>query len=1088
MPQGVTNAPSTFQRLMERCIGDMHLKDALVFLDDVIVFSRTLEEHEERLLRVLTRLKEFGLKLSLEKCVFFQTSVRYLGHVVSRDGVRTDPEKISALKTWPVPQTLRELKSFLGFAGYYRRFVKGYSSIVKPLHSLTSGYPPFHKKSKAKLTDTRQKTNQYHDPKEPFGGRWTPDCQKAFEAVIQSLTTAPVLAFADSQRPYILHTDASTTGLGAVLYQEQEGQLRVIGYASRGLSRSESRYPTHKLEFLALKWSVTEKFSDYLYGNHFTVVTDSNPLTYILTSAKLDATSYRWLAALSTFSFKLLYRPGRQNGDADGLSRRPHGMLADDLKSQKERERIQQFTQDHLSDPMNVNVVDHSVVKAICERQFTYSFCPDDEREGGTDCVALVETLTMSPSAVPDSYGQEEQFGSLPTVPCLSEAEIAAKQRADQCIKHVISQIEHGDTPPPTLRNQLPDLPLLLRELNRFELHNDILFRRRQVGSQTAYQLVLPAELRNTVLTSLHDHMGHMGVDRTLDLVRARFCWPKMVKDVERKVRTCGRCVRRKARPEKAAPLVNIRTTRPLELLCMDYLSLEADKSGTKDILVITDHFTKFAVAIPTPNQKARTVAKCLWENFMVHYGIPEKLHSDQGPVFESRTIKELCQVAGIHKVRTTPYHPRGNPVERFNRTLLDMLGTLQNRDKSCWRDHVRPLVHAYNCTRNEVTGYTPYELMFGRQPRLPVDIAFKLPTPEGQHSSHSEYVQRLKSRLKESYKVAMEKAAKIAHKNKVRYDRHVTVSDLEPGDRVLVRNVRIRGKHKISDKWEHTVHVVVRRAGTLPVYTVRPETGDGPLRTLHRDLLLPCGYLPVEENTEPVQKSVPRRPGTHATPAVEEENSSEEEDDALTSLWLSSPVPVVSESPVHPDLSMTDVPDTQHAEPPSSCSVEGPVQSQNDNPPNYDNPPNFDNPPEHDTKPDFDLPDMFQSIPDSLIPTLIRNHSPADDHSDARREQLAVPSAISDTDEENDGLKRAEPEDGKDETMNAEENTDTNDPVRKSERIRQPPRRLDYTELGSPLITAVKSFFQGLSTALAGDMSEEPVKSPTPSLRIIVI
>lgn len=156
------------------------------------------------------------------------------------------------------------------------------------------------------------------------------------------------------------------------------------------------------------------------------------------------------------------------------------------------------------------------------------------------------------------------------------------------------------------------------------------------------------------------------------------------------------------------------------------------------------------------------------------------------------------------------------------------MLGTLQNQDKSCWRDHVRPLVHAYNCTRNEVTGYTPYELMFGRQRRLPVDIAFKLPLPEGQHSCHSEYVQRLKLRLKESYKVAMEKAAKMAHKNKMRYDRHVTASDLEPGDRVLVRNVRIRGKHKISDNWEPTIHVVVRKAGTLPVYTIRPETGDG--------------------------------------------------------------------------------------------------------------------------------------------------------------------------------------------------------------------------------------------------------------------
>lgn len=168
-----------------------------------------------------------------------------------------------------------------------------------------------------------------------------------------------------------------------MLYQEQDGQLRVISYASRGLSRSESRYPAHKLEFLALKWSVTEKFSDYLYDNHFTVVTDSNLLIYILTSAKLDVTSYRWLAALSTFPFKLLYRPGRQNGHADGLSRWPHGMLADDLKSKKVRECIQQFIQHHLSDPNYINTVDQSVVKAICERQLIYSVSSDDEKKGG---------------------------------------------------------------------------------------------------------------------------------------------------------------------------------------------------------------------------------------------------------------------------------------------------------------------------------------------------------------------------------------------------------------------------------------------------------------------------------------------------------------------------------------------------------------------------------------------------------------------------------------------------------------------------------------------------------------------------------
>lgn len=195
--------------------------------------------------------------------------------------------------------------------------------------------------------------------------------------------------------------------------------------------------------------------------------------------------------------------------------------------------------------------------------------------------------------------------------------------------------------------------------------------------------------------------------------------------------------MRRKTLPERAAPLVNINTTRPLELVCMDFLSLELDKSGTKDIFVITYHFTKFAVAIPTPNQKARTEARCLWDNFIVHYGFPEKIHSDQGPDIESRTIKELCRVASIHKVRTTPYHPMGNPMEQFSRTLLDILGTLQDQEKCHWRDFVKPLVHAYNCIRNEVTGFTPYELMFGCQPCLPIDLLFGLPVKREQHTIH---------------------------------------------------------------------------------------------------------------------------------------------------------------------------------------------------------------------------------------------------------------------------------------------------------------------------------------------------------------
>lgn len=248
-----------------------------------------------------------------------------------------------------------------------------------------------------------------------------------------------------------------------------------------------------------------------------------------------------------------------------------------------------------------------------------------------------------------------------------------------------------------------------MRELKKLELRNGILYRRRQEGEHIQYQLVLPDSLRGMVLTCLHDEMGHLGIERTLDLARSRFYWPRMVVDVERKIRTCPRCVCHKSLPEKAAPLVNIQVTRPLELVCMDFLSIEPDSKNTKDVLVITDFFTKYAVAVPTSNQKSHTVAKALWENFIVPYGIPEKLHSDQGADFESKTIKELCQLMGIHKIRTTPYHPRGNPVERFNHTLLSMLGTLKECDKVHWSSFVKPLVHTYNCTKHDSTGFTPY-------------------------------------------------------------------------------------------------------------------------------------------------------------------------------------------------------------------------------------------------------------------------------------------------------------------------------------------------------------------------------------------
>ena len=246
-----------------------------------------------------------GLKLKPSKCYFFREEIEDLGHVVSGEGISTNPKKVEAVTKWPTPQTVYDVRSFLGFVGYYRRFIKNFSKIAKPIREVITGLENQSKRT-AKKTFIE----------------WTEAANSAFEHLKELCVSTPILAYPDYQLPFILHTDSSSEGLVAVLYQKQEGKLRVIAYASRSVSKSESNYPAHKLEFLALKWAVSEKFHEYLCGlKPFEVYTDNNPLTYVLTSAKLDACGQRWVAKLANYNFIIKYRCGQSNVEADALSR-----------------------------------------------------------------------------------------------------------------------------------------------------------------------------------------------------------------------------------------------------------------------------------------------------------------------------------------------------------------------------------------------------------------------------------------------------------------------------------------------------------------------------------------------------------------------------------------------------------------------------------------------------------------------------------------------------------------------------------------------------------------------------------------------
>ena len=279
MPFGLSNSGASFCRLMEMCLGDQQYLTLLFYIDDICIFSSSVDEMLNRVGMVLERLQDFNLKIKPKKSHFFQPKVLFLGHILSKDGIFPNPDKIQKVKDWPVPTNAKEVHSFLGLASYYRRFVPQFVKWANPLHDLIR--PVAMKKSHPRI---RLPPLQLNLPL----FEWTELHQESFEKLKLALTSVLVLAYPNYSKPFLLETDASLKGLGAVLSQEDDnGNTRVIAYASRTLKpyeKSMQNYSSTKLELLALKWSVSEKFRDYLIGSKFTVLTDNNPLTYVRTS------------------------------------------------------------------------------------------------------------------------------------------------------------------------------------------------------------------------------------------------------------------------------------------------------------------------------------------------------------------------------------------------------------------------------------------------------------------------------------------------------------------------------------------------------------------------------------------------------------------------------------------------------------------------------------------------------------------------------------------------------------------------------------------------------------------------------------
>ena len=473
MPFGLCNAQPTFQRLIQNCLGKLNLTYCLIYLDDMIVFSEMPEEHLQRMCVVFDHLREHGLKLKLSKCDVFKSEINYLAHHVSRKGVLPSKRNLEFIAQCPPPDTYTKVKSFVGLVGDYRRFIKGFAKIAAPLYDLTSG-------------DNKDKKSEHID--------LSPDAHEAFDHLKAACLQAPILAFLDFNKPILLESDASRRGLGAVLSQKQEdGRYHPIAYASHVMNETEQRYHSNKQEFLTLKWVVMEQFHEYLspYGknrNEFVVCTDNNPLTYIFSSANLDAAGQWWVAHLASYNFSLEYQKGKDNTVTNFLSQM-HECLPE--------EEVQEY----------LNKIPYPGVKAVLNN----AIMPIGER--------AEQGVRLTPDC--QGYCQKEMVEARPARLATTKVTDWKQEQKEDPVLYQVAK--HLRVPHETFKAALHKVldkkatAAYVKVKEQLLIKNGLLYRKTQQGQadKIMFQFVVPQRHQGTALDGCHWEAAHQGQCRS---------------------------------------------------------------------------------------------------------------------------------------------------------------------------------------------------------------------------------------------------------------------------------------------------------------------------------------------------------------------------------------------------------------------------------------------------------------------------------------------------------------------------------------------------------------------------------------------
>lgn len=782
LPFGLNIAPNSFCRMMAIAFAGLKPEQCFLYVDDIIVLGKNDKHHIENLTTVFERCRKYNLKLNPEKCQFFKHEITYLGHKCTDKGILPDETKLEAVKKYPRPKDKAAVKSFTAFTNYYRKFIKNYAEIARPLNKMT------------------RKSATYE---------WTPECEDAFQTLKKKLLSPTILQYPNFEEEFIITVDASTFACGGILSQNIDNKDLPIAYISRTFEKGEKNKPIIEKELLAIHFAIMT-FEPYVWGKHFTVRTDHKPLVHLYNLKNPTSKLSQIRMDLDKFNFTIVYIPGKLNVTADALSR----ITIDNLTKIYENNVTLLMT---ASKPLAIHI---DVIKIVFEennqilavqtrsmtRKQTQPTEYKDKNEQKTiEYMPVIEEFNESHlKSVPKMITNDDYImnvhnrnkilmkvdlnnyiknGKIALEELITNIELLAGKRKIKQIKWPLKDLFFKQIPITTFKNACNKI---LKTLSI-----SLIRPRTEIKSDTE---------KKDLIKINNDHPiygGHCGQKKLLKKLQTRYQWNNMTKDVAKYTNNCEKCKLNKIQSHTREPMKITETPQsPFDIVIVDTVGpLPKTENGYEYAITIICDLSKYLIMVPVLDKSTNSIAKAIFENVILIYGPIKNIRTDRGTEFTAKIFKELCKILDIkHDISTAYHHETVGTIERNHRTLNEYI-RIYVTNINQWDEYIQFFTYCYNTTKHSAfnNSYSPYELIFGKNPREFNEILKNGIEPI---YNLDNYIMELKYKLQ----IAHNQAKTFIEKNKIiskqYYDRKTNSLNINIGDIIKIEK-EPRHKHK---------------------------------------------------------------------------------------------------------------------------------------------------------------------------------------------------------------------------------------------------------------------------------------------------